>query len=119
MTLEKRALHHTRPRHGERPLLAKFIEGRDKIIAADSPAESLVDPIRAQMTVPLVQGTLKYAYKADPANAGRRLVADAGNERLDRQRRLRQVVGRGLGLRRGRAPAGPPVRCSSRRDDQV
>ncbi len=51
-------------------LLAKFIMGRDLIIDAKcAEAESLVDPIRAQMTVPLVQGTLKYAYKADPANA--------------------------------------------------
>ena len=30
------------------------------------------------MTVPLVQGTLKYALKADPANAGGECVADAG-----------------------------------------
>jgi len=60
-------------------LLAKFIMGRDLIIDAKcAEAESLVDPIRAQMTVPLVQGTLKYAYKADPTNAGGDCVADAG-----------------------------------------
>jgi hypothetical protein len=64
-------------------LLAKFIMGRDLIIDAKcAEAESLVDPIRAQMTVPLVQGTLKYAYKADPANAGGSCVADAGKNAM-------------------------------------
>ena len=61
-------------------LLAKFIEGRDKIIAADcAGAEPLVEDIRKLMTVPLVQGTLKYAFKADPANSAGDCTADASN----------------------------------------
>ena len=64
-------------------LLAEFIDGRDKIIAADcAGAEPLVEDIRKLMTVPLVQGTLKYAYKADPANAGYDCVADAGKNAM-------------------------------------
>ena len=60
-------------------LLAKFIMGRDLIIDAKcAEAEPIVEDIRKLMTVPLVQGTLKYAYKADPANAGGECVADAG-----------------------------------------
>ena len=72
-------VHSTGPSAVNVNLLAEFIKGRDLIIDAKcAEAESLVDPIRAQMTVPLVQGTLKYAYKADPANAGGECVADAG-----------------------------------------
>ena len=75
--------HSTGPATVNVNLLAKFIMGRDLIIDAKcAEAESLVDPIRAQMTVPLVQGTLKYAYKADPANAGGSCVADAGKNAM-------------------------------------
>ena len=31
------------------------------------------------MSIPLIQGTLKYAYKADPANAAGDCTADAAN----------------------------------------
>jgi len=71
--------HSTGPASVNVQLLAKFIEGRDKIIAADcAGAEPLVEDIRKLMTVPLVQGTLKYAFKADPANSVGDCAADAG-----------------------------------------
>ena len=61
-------------------LLAKFIEGRDLIIDAKcAEAEPIVEDIRKLMTVPLVQGTLKYAFKADPANSAGDCTADASN----------------------------------------
>mmetsp|Transcript_1033 Transcript_1033/g.2932 ORF Transcript_1033/g.2932 Transcript_1033/m.2932 type:complete len:540 (-) Transcript_1033:88-1707(-) len=76
--------HSTGPATVNVKLLAKFIEGRDLIIAGKcAEAESLVDPIRAQMTVPLVQGTLNYALKAaDPANAISACVVDAGKNAM-------------------------------------
>merc|ERR1719178_75495 len=44
--------------------------GRDKILIAEcSSVVEEFDDIVDQMTVPLVQGMLKYAFKADPANA--------------------------------------------------
>ena len=78
-------VHSTGPSAVNVNLLAEFIKGRDLIIDAKcAEAESLVDPIRARMTVPLVQGTLKYAYKAesDPANTIGDCVADAGKTAL-------------------------------------
>jgi len=50
--------------------LANARRGRNKILAGDcySVAEEF-DAIVDQMTVPLVQGMLKYAFKADPANS--------------------------------------------------
>ena len=63
-------------------LLAKFIMGRDLIIAGKcAEAESLVEPIRAQMTVPLIQAMLKYAWRADPWNVDD-CSADAGKSAL-------------------------------------
>jgi hypothetical protein len=64
-------------------LLAEFIKGRDLIIAADcAGAEPVVQKIIQLMTVPLVQGTLKYAFKADPANANGDCAADAGKNAM-------------------------------------
>ena len=61
-------------------LLAKFIEGRDLIIDAKcAEAEPIVEDIRKLMTVPLVQGTLKYAFKADPANSAGDCTGDLAN----------------------------------------
>jgi hypothetical protein len=50
--------------------LANARQGRNKILAGDcySVAEDF-DLIVDQMTVPLVQGMFRYAFKADPANA--------------------------------------------------
>ena len=48
-------------------LLTHFENGRDFLTAGScSDAEALISPIVALMTVPLIQGTLRYAYKADP-----------------------------------------------------
>merc|ERR1740138_303176 len=64
-------------------LLAEFIKGRDLIIAADcAGAEPVVQKIIQLMTVPLVQGTLKYAFKAEPANANGDCAADAGKNAM-------------------------------------
>lgn len=47
-------------------LLTHFENGRDFLTAGScSDAEALIAPIVAQMAVPLIQGTLRYAYKAD------------------------------------------------------
>jgi len=51
--------------------LANARRGRNKILAGDCfTVVQEFDAIVDQMTVPLVQGMLKYAYKADPANSG-------------------------------------------------
>merc|ERR1719316_2063336 len=44
--------------------------GRDKILLRDcSSVQNEYDQIVDQMTIPLIQGMLKYAFKADPANS--------------------------------------------------
>ena len=63
--------------------IAKATEGmayfvHTQLSCADPQLGKLFDGIVSQMTVPLVQGMLKYAWKADPANAGD-CSADAGN----------------------------------------
>ena len=74
--------HSTGPATVNVNLLAEFIDGRDKIIAADcAGAEPIIDNIIKQMSIPLIQGTLKYAYWADPATAGD-CAADAGKNAL-------------------------------------
>ena len=63
-------------------LLAEFIKGRDLIIAADcAGAEPVIDAIIKQMSIPLIQGTLKYAYSSDPAS-GSYCAADAGKDAM-------------------------------------
>merc|ERR1719482_665079 len=53
--------------------------GRDKILIRDcSTVQTEYDKIVDQMTVPLIQGMLKYAYKADPAVASS--CATAGDD---------------------------------------
>ena len=55
-------------------------DNRDRLYRAectDARIATAFDGIVSQMTVPLVQGLLKYAWKADPANAGD-CSADAG-----------------------------------------
>ena len=60
--------------------LAQFIKGRDLIIEGKcADAEPVVEEIRKQMTIPLVQSVLKYAYKADPANANGDCTGDLAN----------------------------------------
>ena len=64
-------------------LLAEFIKGRDLIIGARCPeAEPVVDNIIRLMYIPLVQGMLKYAFKADPGNVVGDCTTDAGNTAL-------------------------------------
>ena len=59
-------------------LLAEFIKGRDLIIGARcAEAEGVVDNIIRLMYIPLIQGTLKYAFRADPANSAGDCTADA------------------------------------------
>jgi hypothetical protein len=50
----------------------KFAElGRDKILQRNCyTVQPQIDGLINQMTVPLIQGMLKYAYKADPNNQG-------------------------------------------------
>ena len=63
-------------------LLAEFIKGRDLIIAADcAAAEPIIDNIIKQMSIPLIQAMLKYAWRADPWN-GDDCFADAGKSAL-------------------------------------
>ena len=62
--------------------IAKATEGmayfvHTQLSCADPQLGKLFDGIVSQMTVPLVQGMLKYAWKADPDNAGD-CSADAG-----------------------------------------
>jgi len=62
--------------------IAKATEGmayfvHTQLSCADPQLGKIFDGIVSQMTVPLVQGMLKYAWKADPANAGD-CSADAG-----------------------------------------
>ena len=60
--------------------LAQFIKGRDLIIEGEcADVEPLVEEIRKQITIPLVQSVLKYAYKADPASANGDCTGDAAN----------------------------------------
>ena len=64
-------------------LLAKFIEGRDRIIAGQClEAEPIVDEIIKQMSIPLIQGTLKYAYNSDPKTTTGYCTADADKTAL-------------------------------------
>jgi len=64
--------HSTGPATTNVNLLAEFIKGRDLIIAGKcAEAEPVVQTIIQMMTIPLVQGTLKYAWKADPAISGK------------------------------------------------
>merc|ERR1719311_1709409 len=64
-------------------ILAEFIKGRDLIIAGSCDAAvPVIDEIIKLMTVPLVQGTLKYAFKADPANSAGDCAADAGKNAM-------------------------------------
>jgi len=75
-------LDTTGPSKANVGLVADFIDGRDKIIAANcAGAEPVIDKIITKMTIPLIQGTIKYAWKADPANAGD-CSADAGKTAL-------------------------------------
>jgi len=63
-------------------LLAEFIAGRDLIIDAKcTEAEALIDKIITQMSIPLIQGTLKYAYSSDPAS-GSYCASDAGKNAM-------------------------------------
>ena len=62
--------------------IAKATEGmayfvHTQLSCADPQLGKIFDGIVSQMTVPLVQGMLKYAWKADPVNAGD-CSADAG-----------------------------------------
>jgi len=76
--------HSTGPATVNVMLLAEFIDGRDKIIAADcAGAEPIIDNIIKQMSIPLIQGTLKYAWLADPAIDGTWCAYEAGNTALD------------------------------------
>ena len=75
--------HSTGPATVNVNLLAEFIKGRDLIIAGKcAEAEPLIDNIIKQMSIPLIQGTLKYAYNSDPANAYGDCAADAGKTAL-------------------------------------
>ena len=75
--------HSTGPATVNVMLLAEFIDGRDKIIAADcAGAEPIIDNIIKQMSIPLIQGTLKYAWLADPAIDGTWCAYEAGNTAL-------------------------------------
>merc|ERR1711937_111721 len=54
--------------------------GRDKILAGDCfTVVNEFDAIVDQMTVPLIQGMLKYAFKSDPANAQGSCVSSGDN----------------------------------------
>ena len=49
-------------------IMAAFDTGRDAITAGDcAGGAAQMDIIKMQMLVPLIQGTLRYAFKADPA----------------------------------------------------
>ncbi len=70
--------HSTGPATVNVNLLAEFIAGRDLIINAQcTEAEPIIDNIITQMSIPLIQGTLKYAYSSDPAS-GSYCASDAG-----------------------------------------
>ena len=75
--------HSTGPATTNVHLLAKFIEGRDLIIAGKcAEAEPLIDDIIKQMSIPLIQGTLKYAYNSDPKTTTGYCTADAAKTAL-------------------------------------
>ena len=75
--------HSTGPATTNVHLLAKFIEGRDLIIAGKcAEAEPLIDDIIKQMSIPLIQGTLKYAYNSDPKTTTGYCTADADKTAL-------------------------------------
>ena len=74
--------HSTGPSTVNVNALAAAISGLDFISSGQcANAEPLVDEFRKQMTVPLVQSVLKYAWRADPAN-GDKCFADAGKSAL-------------------------------------
>ncbi len=75
--------HSTGPATVNVNLLAEFIKGRDLIIAAKcAEAEPIIDNIITQMSIPLIQGTLKYAYSSDPLTATGKCTADAGKDAM-------------------------------------
>ena len=63
--------------------IAKATEGmayfvHTQLSCADPQLDTIFRNIVSQMTVPLVQGMLKYAWKADPAQSGGSCASDAG-----------------------------------------
>jgi len=59
--------------------------GRNKILAGDCyTVVSEFDAIVDQMTIPLVQGMLKYAFKADPKNTGNEGSCQATGDNCDK-----------------------------------
>ena len=63
--------------------IAKATEGmayfvHTQLSCADPQLGKIFDGIVSQMTVPLVQGMLKYAWKADPAQSGGSCATDSG-----------------------------------------
>jgi hypothetical protein len=59
--------------------LALARSGRDKILAGDcSGAQEELNGIVNQMTIPLIQGMLKYAYESDPAPTARYCASTGG-----------------------------------------
>ena len=63
--------------------IAKATEGmayfvHTQLSCADPQLDTIFRNIVSQMTVPLVQGMLKYAWKADPAQSGGSCATDAG-----------------------------------------
>ena len=75
--------HSTGPATVNVNLLAEFIAGRDLIINAKcTEAEPIIDNIITQMSIPLIQGTLKYAYSSDPAS-GSYCASDAGKTAME------------------------------------
>ena len=75
--------HTTGPATVNVNLLAEFIAGRDLIIAGKcAEAEPLINNIIKQMSIPLIQGTLKYAYNSDPKTTTGYCTADAAKTAL-------------------------------------
>ena len=75
--------HSTGPATVNVNLLAEFIAGRDLIINAKcTEAEPIIDNIITQMSIPLIQGTLKYAYNSDPKTTTGYCTADAAKTAL-------------------------------------
>ena len=85
---EKRATdfgtaHATGPATVNAKALAEFKKGRDLIILHEcADAEPIIDNIVTQMSIPLIQGTLKYAYSSDPLTATGYCTADATHDAL-------------------------------------
>jgi hypothetical protein len=64
-------------------LLDLFQQGRNLLMNLDCTAvRPVVDAIVAQMTVPLVQGTLRYAYKVNKFGPGGSNTSAAGSDKL-------------------------------------